>query len=151
MTDVGRVALAARVFTVAALTSLAAVAGQRYLDGALFIILTASVAQSVAVTRRVSETTVAIIEGGVVAVIAVLMFPDQATVAPYLVIPVLIGAVDRGRTGLLRVIATEAGVLLVAWVASRATMGPASSRQARSRGCPPRSASASWALRCGAR
>ncbi len=105
------------MFTVAALTSLAVVAGQRYLDGALFIILTASVAQSVAVTRRVSETTVAIIEGGVVAVIAVLMFPDQATVAPYLVIPVLIGAVDRGRTGLLRVIATEAGVLLVAWVA----------------------------------
>ena len=42
VTDVGRVALAARVFTVAALTSLAAVAGQRYLDGALFVVLTAA-------------------------------------------------------------------------------------------------------------
>ena len=50
VTDVGRVALAARVFTVAALTSLAAVAGQRYLDGALFVVLTAAVAQAVAMT-----------------------------------------------------------------------------------------------------
>ncbi len=117
MTDVGRVAFAARVFTVAALTSLAAVSGQRYLDGALFVVLTAAVGQSVAMTRRVSESTVAVFEGGVVAVLAVLMFPDQATVTPYLVIPVLIGAVDRGRTGLLRVLGTEAVLLLVPWVA----------------------------------
>ena len=44
VTDVGRVALAARVFTVAALTSLAAVAGPRYLDGALLVVLTAAIA-----------------------------------------------------------------------------------------------------------
>ena len=37
VTDVGRVALAARVFTVAALTSLAAVAGREYLEGALLV------------------------------------------------------------------------------------------------------------------
>jgi signal transduction histidine kinase len=117
VTDVGRVALAARVFTVAALTSLAAVEGQRYLHGALFVVLTATVAQCVALTRRLSESSVAVVEGGVVVAIAVLVFPDQATVAPYLVIPVLIGAVDRGRSGLLRVLATEAGLLLLLWVA----------------------------------
>ncbi len=50
------------------------------------------------------------------AVLVVLTFPDQATVTPYLVIPALIGAADRGRAGLLRVIATESGLLLVAWV-----------------------------------
>jgi signal transduction histidine kinase len=115
VTDVGRVAFAARVFTVAALTSLAAVAGQRYLDGALFIVLTAAGAQCIAMTRRVSESAVAVLEGGVVAVLVVLVFPDQATVTPYLVIPVLIGAIDRGRSGLLRVMATEAGLLLVLW------------------------------------
>ena len=103
-----------RVFTVAALTSLAAVAGQRYLDGALFVVLTAAVAQAVAMTRRLSETTVAVAEGGVVALLAVLAYPDQATVTPYLVIPVLIAAVDRGRVGMLRVIATELVALVVA-------------------------------------
>ena len=142
MTDVGRVALAARVFTVAALTSLAAVAGQRYLDGALFVVLTAGIAQSVSMTHRFRESTVAVVEGGAVAVLAVLTFPDQATVTPYLVIPALIGAADRGRAGLLRVIATECGLLLLAWVRGRAALGPGVRRQLRSPGSPPRSASA---------
>ena len=44
VTDVGRVALAARVFTIAALASLAALAGPRYLEGALLVALTAAVA-----------------------------------------------------------------------------------------------------------
>ncbi len=115
MTDVGRVAFAARVFTVAALTSLAAVAGQRYLDGALLVVLTAALAQSVSMTHRFRDSTVAVVEGGVTALLVVLVFPDQATVTPYLVIPVLIAAADRGRAGLLRVILTEAVVLLLAW------------------------------------
>ena len=112
MTDVGRVALAARVFTVAALTSLAAVAGPRYLDGALLVVLTAAVAQLVSLTRRIPESVVALVEGGVVAVLAVLAQPDQATVTPYLVIPALIAAVDRGRAGLVRVLVTECVILL---------------------------------------
>ncbi len=113
MTDVERVALAARVFTVAALTSLAAVAGPRYLDGALLVLLTATVAQLVSLTHRVPESVVAVCEGGVVALLAVLARPDQATVTPYLVIPALIAAIDRGRAGLARVVATEFVVLLV--------------------------------------
>ncbi|WP_051277055.1 sensor histidine kinase [Marmoricola sp. URHB0036] len=112
MTDVGRVALAARVFTVAALTSLAAVAGPRYFDGALLVVLTAAIAQAVAMVGRVPEHTVALFEGGVIAALAVLARPDQATVTPYLVIPVLIAAVDLGRVGMLRVIAAEFVVLV---------------------------------------
>ncbi len=115
MTDVGRVALAARVFTVAALTSLAAVAGQRYLEGTLLVFLTAAVAQAAAMSHRVPESVVALVEGGAVAVLTVFAYPDQATVAPYLVIPALIAAVDRGRAGLARVIVTEAALLLVVW------------------------------------
>jgi signal transduction histidine kinase len=113
VTDIGRVALAARVFTVAALTSLAAVAGPRYFDGALLVVATAALAQAVAMLRRVPEHTVAVCEGGLVAVLAVLAHPDQVTVTPYLVIPVLIAAVDLGRTGLLRVLATEFVALVV--------------------------------------
>ena len=50
VTDVGRVALAARVFTIAALTSLAALAGPEYLDGALLVALTAAVATALSLT-----------------------------------------------------------------------------------------------------
>ncbi len=63
VTDVGRVALAARVFTIAALTSLAALAGPGYLDGALLVALTAAVATVLSLTGRLSETTVATLEG----------------------------------------------------------------------------------------
>lgn len=116
MTDVGRVALAARVFTIAALTSLAAVAGAEYLQGALLIVVTACAALALSATGQVSQSTVAVIEGGTVAALAVFTVPDHAAVAPYLVIPVLIGALDRGWHGLLRVTVVELGTLLVLWV-----------------------------------
>jgi signal transduction histidine kinase len=44
-------------------------------------------------------------------------FPYQANVTPYLVIPALIGALDRGSRGLLRVVLVEFGLLLVLWIA----------------------------------
>jgi signal transduction histidine kinase len=115
VTDVARVALAARVFTIAALTSLAALAGPGYLEGALLIALCGAVATGVSLTRRLSEASVATLEGGVVAALTVLTFPDQASVAPYLVIPVLIGALDRGWKGLLRVSLVELAALVVLW------------------------------------
>ncbi len=76
-----------------------------------------------------------------VAVLVVVTYPDQAAVTPYLVIPVLIGALDRGRQGLLRVTVVEFGLLLVLsaaviqhWDRELAAAG--------SRGWSPRSASA---------
>ncbi len=44
MTDIGRVALAARVFTIAALTALAGLAGPRFLIGAGVVAVAAAVA-----------------------------------------------------------------------------------------------------------
>jgi signal transduction histidine kinase len=115
VTDIRRVALAARVFTIAALTPLAALAGPEYLRGALLVLLAAALATVVSITRKLSETTVALAEGMVVATLAVLTYPDQANVTPYLAIPALIGALDRGVRGLLGVIAAEFGLLLVLW------------------------------------
>jgi signal transduction histidine kinase len=115
VTDVGRVALAARVFTIAALTSLATLAGAEYLKSALFVVLTAAVAVALSTTRRFSESTVAMLEGAAVAVLVVVTEPYQANVTPYLVIPALIGALDRGARGLLRVVAVEFGLLIVLW------------------------------------
>lgn len=119
MTDVGRVALAARVFTIAALASLAALAGSQHLLGALLVGLTAAVAVAVSFTGRFSETTVAVGEGAAVAALAVLLHPDEATVTPYLVIPALIGGMDRGRAGVLRVVVAEFGVLVLAWAVTQ--------------------------------
>jgi signal transduction histidine kinase len=53
----------------------------------------------------------------VVAVLAVITHPDEATVTPYLVVPALIGSMDLGRMGLARVIGVEFGVLVVVWAA----------------------------------
>ena len=85
MNDVGRVALAARVFTIAALTSIAALAGEEYLKGALLVVAIAAVAIALSLTRRLPEWVVAVLEGSTVAVVAALTYPDQATVTPYLV------------------------------------------------------------------
>ncbi len=115
MTDVGRVALAARVFTIAALTPLAALAGSEYVAGALLVALTATLAIALSFAHRLSETTVATLEGAVVASLVIFTYPDQANVTPYLVIPSLIGALDRGARGLLRVTVVEFGILLVLW------------------------------------
>lgn len=113
MTEVGRVALAARVFTIAALTSIAALAGREYLTGALLVVATAGVAIALSLTRQLPEWVVAVLEGSVVAVLAALTYPDQATVTPYLVIPALIGALDLGVRGLLRVTVSEFTILIV--------------------------------------
>lgn len=115
MSQIDRVALAARVFTVSALTSLAAVAGTRLLPGALVVLGIALVALMLSLTTTLSQTTLAVIEGSAVAVAASVTFPDEAAVTPYLVIPVLIGALDTGRRGLLRIVATEVVVFVLAW------------------------------------
>jgi signal transduction histidine kinase len=115
VTDIGRVALAARVFTIAALTPLAALAGLEYVDGALYVALTAVLATALSLTGRLPEWWVALLEGVVVAALVVITYPDQANVTPYLVIPALIGALDRGVRGLLRVVVAEFGLLVVLW------------------------------------
>lgn len=116
MTDVGRVALAARVFTVAALTSLAVLSVRLYLLGSLLVLLIATAAVLVSLTKWLSESTVAMAEGALVAALTVVLFPEQDTVAPYLVIPVLIGAVDAGRRGLGQVLLAEFATMVGLWL-----------------------------------
>ena len=115
MTDIGRVALAARVFTIAALTALAGLAGPHFLIGTALVGVTAAVAVGLAHWTRLAQWQVALAEGCVVALVVVLTDPYQATVTPYLVIPALIAGLDRGRVGLVRVLVSEFGVLVVGW------------------------------------
>ncbi len=115
MSQIDRVAFAARVFTVSALTSLSAVAGTRLLPGALVIVAIALFALGLSLTTPLSQTAVAVVEGSAVAVAASVIFPAEAAVTPYLVIPALIGALDTGHRGLLRVVTTELAVFVLAW------------------------------------
>jgi signal transduction histidine kinase len=117
MTDIERVALAARVFTIAALTSLAVLSGGDSLLGALMVIVVASAAFALSRWAGASLAAVAALEGAVVAVLAVSTYPHGETVTPYLVIPALIGALALGRRGMAMVIAVEFGILVVLWAA----------------------------------
>ncbi|MCW2868613.1 MAG: two-component sensor histidine kinase [Marmoricola sp.] len=115
MTDLARVALAARVFTLAALTSVAALSGPSSLPGALWVALVAATAAVVSSAGSRPLWVVALGEGACVAVVAVAVHPYSDTVTPYLVIPALIAALDAGRSALVRVVVTEFLTLVVAW------------------------------------
>lgn len=115
MTDLARVALAARVFTLAALTSVAALSGPAFLPGALWVALVAAAAAVASAMTTRPLWLVALGEGVCVAAVAVAVHPHADTVTPYLVIPALIGALDVGRRGLVQVVAAEFGTVVVAW------------------------------------
>jgi signal transduction histidine kinase len=115
MTEVGRVALAARVFTVAALGSLAVLAGRQYFLSALLILVIAAGATALSMWTPLSELSIAMLEAIAVSMVVVTSFADQASVTPYLAIPVLIGGLARGRRGLLMVTVVELGILLLLW------------------------------------
>ena len=116
MTELRRVALAARVFTWAALTSVAALSGPAYLPEALWVTLIAAAAAVVSAVGTRPLWQVALVEGVCVAVVAVVAHPHADTVTPYLVIPALIAALDAGRSALVRVVVVEFTTLAVAWV-----------------------------------
>lgn len=115
MTNTGRVALAARVFSATALLSLAALLGSDYVAGALLVPTVALFAILLDLSRRLSGTGVAIIEAALTAVAVVLTHPGQAAITPYLAIPMLIGGLSSGWRGAARVAITQIVVLGALW------------------------------------
>ncbi|WP_445255887.1 sensor histidine kinase [Nocardioides aurantiacus] len=113
MTDIGRVALAARVFTLAALLPLTVLAGTGDLLGIGVVAAAALLALLADARGPWSPTTVALLEGTVVAVTAAVGFPAHTTVTPYLVVPVLVAALDSGRAGLVRVLVLELAAMVL--------------------------------------
>lgn len=116
MTNTGRVALAARVFTATALLSLAALLGQDYVAGALLVPAVALISILLDLSRRLSGSTVAMVEGALTAVAVVLTHPGQAAITPYLAIPMLIGGLSSGWRGVLRAGITQLVVLTGLWI-----------------------------------
>lgn len=111
MIDIGRTALAARVFTLAVLVPLTVLGGIDDVVGVGVVVVAAALAILAAHRATWSQTSIAVAEATVVAVTAALSAPQHATVTPYLVVPVLVAALDSGRTGLRRTLAVEAAVV----------------------------------------
>lgn len=112
MTQVQRVALAARTFTVAALLAMAVVIGQRSIvNGVLAVTLVAVLAQAASLSRLLPEAWLGLIEGVAIAGLAVAMAPGNDSVVPYLAIPVLIGGLAGRVWGLARAACAEAVVM----------------------------------------
>ena len=113
MTQVRKVALAARVFTLAALGALALILGVQVLRGVLLVVAVAMGGQALSFSRRLPESVVALLEGATIALVAAGTAPDNASVTPYLAIPALIGGMAGRVVGVWRVFLTEVVILVV--------------------------------------
>lgn len=114
MSEVTRVALAARVFTVAAIVSIA-LAGDLELTGLIYVSMIATLAAVLSVTDLVPEQIVVIVEGALTAGVAAAGWPMTVAAMPYLATPALIGGVSGGLRRMTGVLLTEATAMAALW------------------------------------
>jgi signal transduction histidine kinase len=107
MNDVRRFAIAARVFTLVAITSTALV-GNVETSGVGFVAAIAVVAELLSVGRRVPESMIAVVEAVATAFLAASSFPDHEAAFPYLATPALIAGIAGGLRSVGTVLAAEA-------------------------------------------
>lgn len=112
MTQVRQVALAARVFTLAALASVSVLLGRDATAVALEVIAIAAAAEAISLGRWLEEDRIAFAEAALVAVLAVVVSPRDTTAFPYLAIPPLVAGVAARVRGVVQVLCIEAIVLV---------------------------------------
>ena len=116
MTDVGRVAVAARVFTLAVIASTAFV-GDVGRDGVWYVLGIAALAQGLSLTAAIPEGPVVVLEGALTAAAAVMSFPANDAALPYLATPALIAGVAGGFRWAASVLVAEGAVLAtISWL-----------------------------------
>jgi signal transduction histidine kinase len=95
MDDVQRVAIAARVFTLAVIVSTAYVSdGPR--DGVWYVLAIAAIAEALSLSRALPERVIVVGEGALTAAAAVASFPANEAALPYLATPALIAGIAGG-------------------------------------------------------
>ncbi|MFL6061430.1 MAG: sensor histidine kinase [Marmoricola sp.] len=107
MTDLLRVAAAARVFTLAVIVSTALV-GDLALDGLWYVLALAVIAQGLSMSRTVPDRAIVVLEGAITGVVAVWAYPDHQAAFPYLAIPVLVAGISGGLRWVGVALVTEA-------------------------------------------
>jgi signal transduction histidine kinase len=118
VTEAGRIALAARVFTLAAVGSICVARGIGF-QGLGLILVVAIAAESFSLSTSLPAERVAVIEGGLVSVAVVAAYPVNDATFPYLAIPALVAGLHAGwRAGVLVVVAEMVllSVLSIAWI-----------------------------------
>lgn len=116
MSELLRVAAAARIFILAVIASTALV-GEVALDGLWYVAGIALLAQTASITRAVPDRVVVLAEGALTGVVAIWAFPDHQAAMPYLAIPVLIGGIAAGVRWVGLVLVVEATAMgLAAWL-----------------------------------
>ena len=113
MTDLLRIAAAARVFTLAVIASTALV-GDVELAGLWYVAAIAVAAESLSVTRRVPDKAIVLLEGALTGVVAVWAYPAHQAALPYLAIPVLVAGIAGGVRWVGTALAAEAASMVVA-------------------------------------
>jgi signal transduction histidine kinase len=107
MNDVRRVAVAARVFTLAVIISTAFV-GDGDPNGVWYVVIIAAVAELCSLSKALPEALIAVLEGAFTAAVAVASFPANEAALPYLATPALIGGIAGGFWWAGSVLAAEA-------------------------------------------
>lgn len=116
MTDVRRVALAARVFTLAVIVS-TAVVGDTSLDGVWLVLVIAGCAEALSFTRSLPEGLIVIVEGVLTAAVAAISYPANEAALPYLATPALIAGIYGGARWVWGVLLAEGAALTaVSWI-----------------------------------
>jgi signal transduction histidine kinase len=113
VTDVGRVALAARVFTLAVIASTAFV-GDVGTAGVWYVVAIATFAEVLSLTGALPAGPIVLIEGALTAAAAVASFPANEAALPYLATSALIGGVAGGFRWAGGVLVTEAAMMVAA-------------------------------------
>ena len=116
MTDVRRVAIAARVFTLAVIVS-TTIVGDVSMGGVWFVLVIAALAEALSLTRALPETPIVAIEGALTAAAAAANNPANEAAHPYLATPALIAGIVGGFRWVGAVLVAE-GALLggVSWL-----------------------------------
>jgi signal transduction histidine kinase len=116
MDDVRRVAIAARVFTLAVIVS-TAIVGDTGLGGVWFVLVIAALAETLSLSRALPEGPIVAIEGALTAAAAAANFPANEAALPYLATPALIAGIVGGFRWVGTVLVAEAVFLgAVSWL-----------------------------------
>jgi len=116
VSDIRRVAVAARVFTLAVIAS-TAVVGDVGTDGVWYVLGIAAFAELLSLSGMLPEGLVVTIEGALTAAAAVASFPANEAALPYLATPALIGGIAGGLRWGGTVLAAEAVALgVTSWL-----------------------------------
>ncbi len=116
--DLDRVTLACRVFTLAGLWASVVSTGSSNYSALLLVTVTALLATTLTSTARSQSLNVAVAEAGVVGILAIWVDPAASAAVPYLAIPTLVGGLSARLTGVAYTLCAEAAALVIAGVAT---------------------------------